>query len=209
MRAASENSILKCQKVFQTAPCALFLVVVFLLLFLLFRSHSRMLRYLIRHFNFLHHPVTVTTATNKKNCNISIRKLHRINFRAVGTFLRFRRLWLTFALIANICFKFVVVFFWLFPSVFKSVELFDVYFISTSTNSTTRIALSCRAPYHMFKRENIAVVVSFFFFLFFRMILFSCYFIPLFEYRIHYAQAYTIAEIVSWMKRTKEQAKKW
>lgn len=89
-------------------------------------------------FDTLIFPIAVTVTTKK--CNISIRKLHRINFQAVGTFLWFPlllliRQWFIFVLIVNICFKFVFVLFCCCffglnrgPSVFKTVELFDVYY---------------------------------------------------------------------------------
>lgn len=176
--------------------------------------------------------VTVTT----KKCNISIRKLHRINFQAVGTFLWFPlllliRQWFIFVLIANICFKFVFVLFCCCffglnrgPSVFKTVELFDVYYFYVNKFNHKNRPIMPRALF------NITCSISdgkkccgFFLYFYFaecffslsQKILFSCYFIPSFEWKLnhtmHHAHAHTLSPKylrIQWKEQKEKERKK-
>lgn len=184
-------------------------------------------------FDTLIFPIAVTVTTKK--CNISIRKLHRINFQAVGTFLWFPLLllirpWFIFVLIANICFKFVFVLFCCCffglnrgPSVFKTVELFDVYYFYVNKFNHKNRPIMPRALF------NITCSISdgkkccgfFLYFYFaecfffslskdsFLMLLHPFIWMKIEPYYAPCTRTYTIAEISSYsMKRTKGKGKK-
>lgn len=167
-------------------------------------------------FDTLIFPIAVTVTTKK--CNISIRKLHRINFQAVGTFLRFplllltTRQWLIFALIANICFKFVFVLFcccclaWIGSLQFSKLlnYLMFILFPRQQIQPQESPYHAARAlQYHMFNFRREKMLRFFSVFLFCRVsflsqkILFSCYFIPSFEWKLnhtmHHAHAHPLS----------------
>lgn len=151
MRAASTNFILKCQKVFNSPAfccCCCWFCFVF------FGSRTRKLCTWFDTLIFTKH--SDRHQHQQKNVTFQLENFIGLTFERLALFfvcavplLIYQ--WLIFALIANICFEFGFILFcgcstWnRIPSVFKAVELFDVYFISTSTNSTTKMVLCCRA----------------------------------------------------------------
>lgn len=185
-------------------------------------------------FDTLIFPIAVTVTTKK--CNISIRKLHRINFQAVGTFLRFpllllltTRQWLIFALIANICFKFVFVLIcccclaWIGSLQFSKLlnYLMFILFPRQQIQPQESPYHAARAlQYHMFNFRREKMLRFFSVFLFcrvffslskdsFLMLLHPFIWMKIEPYYAPCTRTYTITEISSYsMKRTKGKGKK-
>lgn len=181
LRAAGENSILKCQKVF---------IALFSLLLLLACSRAFPLPHSVAHtvdstLEYL--PINSDNNRHKsttRKCNISIRKLHRINFffgrgksvcvsRGECTlFLRFRSRWFVTGTFSHLLPIFVLNFIWLcafFSFLYR--DPFSLrrhwiiwclfYFHVNKLNHKKKSPYhAIRVWYHMFRQKNIAVFPS-------------------------------------------------